>query len=233
MNAYCRYEDGFPITVNGAIAIDGFNKLGIKNIPFTDITKINPGPEALVHGHIKDVFNALTQCSVPIPESIDYPDELKDFYERKIWTGKLEDLKHYGDVFVKPQQHKLFNGMVCGRKNIYLLALFDPITPCYFSDIVKFVSEYRCFVLDGEILGVHHYAGDWTKIPNKYTVEGAVRDYQEGNHPIAYAIDFGITEHGETLIVEVNDGFALGAYGLPSAKYARLLEARWESFFNY
>jgi hypothetical protein len=36
-----------------------------------------------------------------------------------------------------------------------------------------------------------------------------------------------VDAQGRTLVVEANDGFALGAYGLMPVDYARLLAARW------
>ncbi|MMZ67938.1 hypothetical protein D1872_305770 [compost metagenome] len=45
--------------------------------------------------------------------------------------------------------------------------------------------------------------------------------------PKGYAVDFGLTDKGETLLVEVNDGYSLGHYGLFSLDYAKLLSARW------
>ena len=33
---------------------------------------------------------------------------------------------------------------------------------------------------------------------------------------------------GKTLLVEVNDSYALGHYGLRTIPYARMIEARWE-----
>lgn len=31
--------------------------------------------------------------------------------------------------------------------------------------------------------------------------------------PNGYGIDFGVTDDGRTLLIEVNDGYALGSYG--------------------
>ena len=45
--------------------------------------------------------------------------------------------------------------------------------------------------------------------------------------PAGYAIDFGLTDKGETLLIEVNDGYSLGCYGLVYLDYAKLLSARW------
>ena len=46
--------------------------------------------------------------------------------------------------------------------------------------------------------------------------------------PRAYVLDFGATSDGETRLVEANDAYALGHYGLASVLYARLIDARWE-----
>lgn len=45
--------------------------------------------------------------------------------------------------------------------------------------------------------------------------------------PAGYAVDFGITDKGETLLIEVNDGYAFGCYGLLNIYYSKLLSARW------
>lgn len=36
-----------------------------------------------------------------------------------------------------------------------------------------------------------------------------------------------VTDDGRTLLIEVNDGYALGCYGLFYIDYAKLLSARW------
>ena len=45
--------------------------------------------------------------------------------------------------------------------------------------------------------------------------------------PEGFAMDFGVTDDGRTLLIEVNDGYSLGTYGLEATLYARLLSARW------
>jgi hypothetical protein len=45
--------------------------------------------------------------------------------------------------------------------------------------------------------------------------------------PIACALDFGVSADGRTLLIEANDAFALGAYGLDAVVYANMLEDRW------
>ena len=40
-------------------------------------------------------------------------------------------------------------------------------------------------------------------------------------------MDFGVTDKGETVLIEVNDGFAVASYGLFHIDYAKFLSARW------
>jgi ATP-grasp domain, R2K clade family 2 len=46
--------------------------------------------------------------------------------------------------------------------------------------------------------------------------------------PAAYAIDFGIVADGRTLLVETNEAYSLGCYGLPELRYSSLIERRWQ-----
>ena len=39
--------------------------------------------------------------------------------------------------------------------------------------------------------------------------------------------NFGKTDDGRTLLIEMNDGFAIGCYGLDDTLYAKFLAARW------
>lgn len=77
----------------------------------------------------------------------------------------------------------------------------------------------------GEILDVRPYKGDWRLHFDPSTIESAVKEYRDA--PAGYGIDFGVTADRRTLLVEVNDGYALGCYGLQHDLYAQLLSARW------
>ena len=45
--------------------------------------------------------------------------------------------------------------------------------------------------------------------------------------PAGCSIDIGVTRDGRTVLIEINDGFALGCYGADCIQYAKLLSARW------
>ena len=93
------------------------------------------------------------------------------------------------------------------------------------SEVVEFVSEYRAFVLEGELLDLRHYKGDFRLFPNTAVIDAAVGAYTHA--PVAYGIDFGLTRDRQTLLVETNEAYSLGCYGLAPLLYSTLLEHRW------
>lgn len=50
--------------------------------------------------------------------------------------------------------------------------------------------------------------------------------------PIGYGIDWAVTDSGETLLMELNDGFSLGNYGCRGHHYTAVIEARWRQFMG-
>lgn len=96
------------------------------------------------------------------------------------------------------------------------------------TDAVEFGSDYRVFIIHRESIGCRHYKGEIRLFPDFGTVDAAIEKFTGG--PAAYAMDFGVNRDGRTLLVEVNDGYALGCYGLSETRYAKVLEARWREW---
>ena len=84
------------------------------------------------------------------------------------------------------------------------------------------------FIRYGRILDVRPYKGDWRIHFDSSVIEQAVN--QHFSAPAGYALDFGVSDDGRTLLIETNDGYALGSYGLFYIQYAKLLSARWSEF---
>ena len=95
----------------------------------------------------------------------DYPIELKEFYGRKIYAGVLGEIVNIPDnwgKFIKPKAgSKIFTGKVVnGTCDLIGIGLpFD--YPIWISEVVEFIAEWRCFVLDGRVLDVRPYTGDY------------------------------------------------------------------------
>lgn len=189
--------------------------------------------DTLLVGGTVAVHKALVQLGLPIPQPLNVPEPLTAFAGRKLWACTLGELRRQFEagaaapVFVKPlSAAKEFAGLVVAdATNLARLGHLDNDLALQASEPVSFASEWRFFVLRGRIVGTAHYKGDCFAHPDADTVRAAVAAF--AGAPAAYGIDFGITTESRTLLVEVNDGFALGCYGLDPVVYAEMLEARW------
>lgn len=230
MRAYIRKNSDKEIAShNFYAAFDGFKQMGFEIQYFEMISELSGNQkEDIVVGYVDEVRKALFKHNIITPE-MDYPEELEGYLGRKIWTSKLSAIANNPDswnIFIKPIEDKKFTGVVVrGTKDLVGCGTYgeDPDILC--SEVVHFVAEWRCFVRYGEILDIRRYKGNWRMHFDYKVVEKAVAQFTSA--PKGYAIDFGLTDKGETLLIEVNDGYALGHYGLFSVDYAKLLMARW------
>lgn len=223
------YENGIPHNYNFMNAYQGFYEMGFEVVPFHDNDKFQESnKEDVVVGYVGTVRARLADFGIITPE-MDYPDELQKYLGRKIWQTKMNEVNNNPDcwpVFVKPLEDKQFTGVVVrSPKNLIGCRIQGVNQDVYCSEIVKFEAEWRCFVRYGHILSVRPYKGDWRKHYDYRVIENAVKEFTSA--PAGYAIDFGLTNDGRTLLIEVNDGYALGCYGLFYIDYAKLLSARW------
>ena len=131
-------------------------------------------------------------------------------------------------VFVKPHEKlKTFPSGVI--KNQSSREMFFNDIPNDFkvltSEVVDIVSEYRGFVRRGKLVGLKHYTGDFGVFPDIKFINEVISNYTTG--PRAYTIDFGITNKNDTLLIECNDGWSVGSYGLDGEIYSGFLMDRW------
>lgn len=184
--------------------------------------------EDVVCDYINETKQLLRAMGIEV-KTYDYPEELKAFYGREIRQAVMGDIVNIPDNwghFVKPlAASKAFVGRVVnGTKDLIGIGL--PMDyPIWMSEAVEFLAEWRCFVLDGEVIDVRPYKGDYHYTYDPAVIDAAVAAWKDA--PIAYALDIGVTSDQRTLIVEVNDGFALGQYGLNAFLAFKFHRARW------
>lgn len=228
MKAYIHAFQGKPWNEDCEAAYHGFKRLGIEPVLFTCNKDLEQRkPEDIVVGGMLIMGHVFEQAGI-IPDKYDYPEELSGYLDRKIRRIRLKDLqRQVCPAFVKPVEEKAAKGIVIKTPADWeeYERVLDPEAELYCSDVVDFVSEWRCFVRYGQIIGVQRYCGDATHQYDRTVVKKAVAEYS--SIPAACALDFGVTKDRRTLLIEVNDGFAIGAYGLPDFQYAAFLEARW------
>lgn len=160
-----------------------------------------------------------------VPDHLGYPTELNNFYHREITKKTIKELGSDYPYFIKPVSIKLFTGDIIysGSMKKLFTDYYDgvkPDTEIYVSEVVDIISEYRCFIHKDKIVGVHYYSGDFWRYPNISIVEDMVSSYDSS--PISYTIDVAVTENDETIIVELNDMWAIGSYGLDRDLYVKL-----------
>ncbi len=211
----------------------GFSEMGEKIEFFTDIDKIYPEKEDIVVGSVSDTEKIFARFGIELP-TVEYPEELSAFYGRKIWTEpSLRNLikEERMDIFIKPAVGvKKFSGKAIRKPTDYCNLIFDGDFPIICSELADIVSEWRCYVRYGEILSLKNYAGDPFAVPNREFIEAALDAYKSA--PAGYSLDVAVLGDGKNIVVEVNDGYSLGAYGILPVPYAKLLSARFSQLMG-
>jgi hypothetical protein len=103
---------------------------------------------------------------------------------------------------------------------------------------VKWLKEWRVYILHGEIVGVRDYFP--TSFPDVWAykmVKSLKPNYDTirkmlavlgKKAPAGFSLDVGVMEGKKgTFLVEMNDGFSIGNYGIPNVTFAKIIEARW------
>ena len=220
---------GIPETETDYTAWQGFLELGFKPIFYNRYTELaDCRQDDLIVGGVSTITRKLKEYGIQITE-YDYPEELQGFLGRRVRGDTLESILSKPEewpVFVKPVRDKAFIGFVLrSERDVPRLRKTRPEEPVLCSELVNFCTEWRAFVRYGNIWDVRPYRGDWRNHFDSAALEQAVNAYATA--PAGYAMDIGVTESGQTMLVEINDGFALGCYGADPIQYAKLLSARW------
>lgn len=243
---YLPQKDGQWLNENTFAAYRGFLERGAEIRPYS-LRELSEGGlpltrETIVHGGIQQVHQALRQLKVPEPRYETYPHAMRKFMDRAPVEVRLADIieqvqtPSYRPLFIKPSRdHKAFTGIVVKQfADLIQLDGASPDTWVYKMLVIDWKSEYRAFVNKGDLVGLKHYKGDPLVFPDPKVVAKMVA-VSKSLQLDAFAIDVGVANFQErpevirtpTLMVEVNDGHSLGAYGLPSLVYAKMIEDRW------
>lgn len=238
MKAYVKVRKGnFPDS-NYFLAWKGFCEIGYEVIKFEEeeIDNLEISKET-------PVFAGVGTCRKIIKKFFNwdyvginpYPEELKDFMARSVVKGKWSELKKEAEekhLFVKPVVQKQFIGDVMHSiLNTIKMGTAPDDSEVYICDPVNFVSEFRVYVHDHEVIAVKHYHGDWSIVPQKEVINEMIKLYKP-SAPVSYGLDVGVIKDNQTkfwrdILVEINDGICLGNYGLDSIHYAEMISARW------
>jgi hypothetical protein len=115
-------------------------------------------------------------------------------------------------VFVKPAIKKAFPAAV-HRPAEPLAPAFDDSEPVLMSEVVQFVSEMRCWMLDGRVVTSAVYRDESDEPRDWKAAHGVARKAAELSAPRAVVIDVGQRLDGMWSVVEANPASSSGIYG--------------------
>lgn len=218
MKLYYRTVNGIPMDNTCTDALIGAMKKKFEIHTFEVVSEIPKDNDTIVVGSVEDIQEYFNKKFSPIDDAI-----LLKYKKREVRIGKKPDINIF-PIFVKPNNDiKNFTGFVATSESD--LAFIDDEVELQLQEVVDFESEYRVYISNCRIIGVKHYLGDPFLTLDENFVREAFRDsikFKENS----YVLDFGIFNN-ETYLIETNDAWAIGNYGLAPETYFHFLLERW------
>lgn len=180
---------------------------------------------------MREVFKRIGITDVRLPMNSDRPHEvitLKEAHER-VANGEK--------IFIKPFEIKLFTGLVLdGMQYSSLKGLPDDTKVMAYKPFKeKILSEWRVYINNGKIIDSRNYSGSVTVNLDYGWVNHRISDLKDKNFPISYTMDVAVLDSLPSIsplyegqaIIEFNDMWAIGNYGMPNDLYLKSLKDRY------
>lgn len=203
--------------------------------------KVELSDSCLVVGPVRFIKHALRRLGKQIPEHNPYPECLRKFLHRQVRFERslktvLAEIESGKTLFVKPAKGwKRFTGFVCDNPFDYRFRNASKNDPVWVSEPVVFKSEWRVYVANWANLAICPSPTNekYAEQPDPEVIDECIDIlYESGIDIDGFAIDFGVLSTGETALVELNDGFSVGAYGIPAPCYYELVSSRWSQLIK-
>lgn len=193
-------------------------------------------------GSIGFVQACMALAGIPPPQWSCYPRPLaKHLLQAPHCITAGAALQAGTPTFIKPVMGKSFAGFVLrpyselddrAREQLVALSRLDPATPVWAAHALTLCSEWRYYVLSGDVIGFGCYArsgGDPAVHPPLEEIGTIVAAVP---NDAAYALDVGVLASGELTLVALRDAWALdlvggGAHAPLPLDYLKLLWMRW------
>ena len=171
---------------------------------------------------MKMVFSRIGLDNVRLPENSNRISEtitLEEAHQRVASGIKL---------FIKPVDIKLFTGLVLDGMQYSCLTNLPKETKvlAYEPFKHKIISEWRLYVHNDKLIDSRNYSGEFIISPD-YEYAMKIIANNKGKFPCAYVLDIAVLENNENVLVEYNDMWAIGNYGVPNDIYVKTLKDRY------
>ncbi len=210
-------------------AMMGAEQLGIQVKRFEDSSEVPGDPTNIIVGSVEVSSQWLRTNGYHVPSAMPM-DRFAKVLGRScqiISMSQAFEMAKTNPIFVKPAtQVKAFTGFVA--RNPIMLQVFSDgyCGDVYVQPVVDIVSEYRCYLSNNKVVGMKHYSGDPFKYPDSTLIHKSIELGNEFNYH-SYVLDFGVLADGSTILIEPNDAWAIGNYGLDPEQYYLFVRNRW------
>jgi hypothetical protein len=133
-------------------------------------------------------------------------------------------------LFIKPFEIKLFTGLVVDKFWINSCREFPDYTQVMVYEVIHSIySEWRLYIHNHQLIDAKNYSGNFKISPSESNYEEIEKiiNSNKATFPCAYVMDIGLIDNGCFFIVEYNDFWAIGNYGIPNDLYLRMLKDRY------
>jgi hypothetical protein len=171
---------------------------------------------------MKEVFSRIGKTDIRVPEN-------SNRQHLKMTLGEAKILSKSKSIFIKPFDIKLFTGFVLDQMVYSSISDVSDDTMVMVYDIFPspIKSEWRCYIGRDRIVDIRNYSGDIFTTPDEGYLESVISSNKGGLFPTSYTIDIGILENGDNVVIEYNDMWAIGNYGIDNYEYFSLLKSRY------
>ncbi|MBI6885146.1 ATP-grasp domain-containing protein [Pseudomonas putida] len=239
MSVLIEHKSGFCLNPEEALVAGYLKASGqafeIASLSQVDRARVDATSKHLVVGTIPFIAAALRQRGITLVAEDTYPSVLSGLMRRRVWKSTIKRAQESIEdgsrpFFIKPYARaKRFTGFVLTDSMDYRLVGVSRNESIWCSEVISFVSEWRMYVIRGRLVHSGHYGGSHEVKPSGEVVDEAIRLMSsQAGCPASYALDMGVTDTGETALVEVNDAYAIGAYGIEPGLYFSFLKTRWD-----
>jgi len=139
---------------------------------------------------------------------VNIPLQLLDYTERRVWFGDETEIIKQETFCKSSDKIKEFTDIIDSKTTLEKGSYI-------FSELIDIESEWRCFVLRGELLAIHNYNNTLGTYPNIERIKSMISKYKDLN---AYTLDVAIDDHQRTVVIELHDFYSCGLYGFNNHK---------------
>ena len=191
-------------------------------IAYDDLAPVADPRATVPVGSVEFVRRYADLNRIPLPDGDTYPEPLRWALRRPVQSCAFSAVP--AGFFCKPMRTKAFTGGIAPDAN----ETIDLNEPVWCSPPIQLLAEFRVYIVNGRVVGSSRYddGDDEVELEMEF-VHRMIAAYSDA--PAGYALDVGVTDAGG-LLVEANDGWALGYYrwgNMSGSDYIELLTKRW------